>query len=102
MPRRRQPPEIWRGTGGNAGTRKRIWERDGMMCVRCKALRTLREAHIDHIKSGKYGTNADNNLRTLCRRCHVLRADFRHRGMIAAALRDELIPPNWRELVWDG
>jgi 5-methylcytosine-specific restriction enzyme A len=31
----------------------------------------------------------------------VLRADRSHQGMIAAALRDGIIPANWRELVWD-
>jgi hypothetical protein len=46
--------------------------------------------------------NKFSNLRTLCRRCHVLRADMRHRGMVAAALRDGIIPWNWRELVWEG
>ena len=45
---------------------------------------------------------AQNSRRlALCRRCHVLRADKRHRGMIANALRDGIIPPNWRELVWE-
>jgi hypothetical protein len=41
------------------------------------------ECHIDHIQSGKRGSNEMPNLRTLCRRCHVLRADHRHQGMIA-------------------
>jgi hypothetical protein len=31
----------------------------------------------------------------------VLRADLRHRGMIAKALKDGIIPPKWRELVWE-
>jgi hypothetical protein len=62
---------------------------------------SLQEAHIDHIQSGKRGRNDLRNLRVLCRYHHVLRADHRHRGMIAAALADGLIPPNWRELVWD-
>jgi hypothetical protein len=61
----------------------------------------LEECHIDHIKSGKLGSNKLSNLRTLCRRCHVLRADNRHRGMIASALRDGIIPPDWRGLVWE-
>lgn len=76
-------------------------KRDDKKCVRCSAAVALDEAHIDHIQSGKRGSNAIRNLRTLCRRCHVLRADHRHQGMIAAALRDEIIPPNWRELVWE-
>ena len=42
-----------------------------------------------------------SNLRTLCRRCHALRADGRHRGLIYKALRDGRIPPDWRDLVWE-
>jgi 5-methylcytosine-specific restriction protein A len=95
MPRKRQPKEIW------MITRERVWERDGRVCVRCHTPVTLRDCHIDHIRSGKLGSNEIVNLRTLCRRDHVLRADFRHRGMIAKALEIGLIPPNWRELVWD-
>lgn len=95
MPRKRQPREIWNET------RLKAWERDGRKCVRCETLQALNECHIDHIKSGKLAGNEMSNLRTLCRRCHVLRADHRHRGMIAKALADGIIPPNWRELVWE-
>jgi len=88
-------------------TRARIWQRDLGRCQGpyCAAQPPwslpLDVAHIDHIISGKHGTNDDGNLRVLCRRCHILRADRRHRGMIAAALRDGIIPPTWRALVWD-
>lgn len=100
MPKSRQPKEVW------DETRKRIWKRDKGRCQGPYCINQLdwsiklTECHIDHIISGKYGTNHDSNLRVLCRRCHVLRADRRHRGMIAGALRDNVIPPNWRELVW--
>ena len=96
MPKTRQDPEIWRET------RERIWLRDGKRCVHCQRPVALNRCHTDHIRSGKLANNADKNLRTLCRRCHVLRLDHRHRGMIASALRDGIIPPNWRELVWEG
>ena len=96
MPRRRQAKEIW------CGTRRRVLERDGYECVRCHLPVGERTAHIDHIKSGKLSTNEMSNLRALCRRCHCLRADGKHRGMTAKALRDGLIPANWRELVWEG
>ena len=95
MPKSRQPKEIWEGT------RSKVWKRDGGKCARCGKSLALEECHIDHIKSGKLGTNKMSNLRVLCRYHHVLRADFQHRGMIASALRDGIIPPNWRELVWD-
>lgn len=103
MPKKRQPREIW------DETRLIVLERDDYKCVRCNIEVTFkrvvgelaRTANIDHIVSGKLGTNHLSNLRTLCRRCHVLRADMRHRGMIASALKDEIIPSNWRELVWE-
>jgi 5-methylcytosine-specific restriction endonuclease McrA len=92
----RPPREIW------AQLRRQVWERDGGCCVRCGATLLIDVAHIDHrIPLSRGGTNALDNLRTLCRRCHVLRADHAHQGMIAQALRDGVIPPRWRELVWD-
>lgn len=95
MPKKRQPLELWRRT------RERIWNRDGKRCIRCQMAVKLNQCHIDHIRSGKNGSNCDDNLRTLCRRCHVLRVDFRHRGMIASALRDGIIDEHWREQVWE-
>ena len=95
MPRKRQPREIWRET------RRKVLARDGHKCVRCETPLTESTAHVDHIKSGKHGTNEMSNLRSLCRRCHVLRADFRHRGMIASALKAGIIGPDWRRHVWD-
>ncbi|WP_188649077.1 HNH endonuclease [Marinithermofilum abyssi] len=94
MPKKRPPKEIW------LRLREIVWQRDKKQCVRCQTPVTIQECHIDHIRSGKLGTNKLKNLRTLCRQCHVLREDFRHRGMIAKALKDGVIPPNWRELVW--
>lgn len=101
MPKSRQPQEVW------DVTRKTVWLRDKGRCQGpyCKdtldwSLK-LEVCHIDHIQSGKLATNELSNLRVLCRRCHVLRADKRHRGMIANALEDGIIPPNWRKLVWE-
>jgi 5-methylcytosine-specific restriction protein A len=65
-----------------------------------------RACHIDHIVPlwrgvAAGGTNADENLRTLCRRCHVLRIDPGHRGMIAEALKRGVIGPDYRDHLWD-
>ena len=101
MPRKRQPKEIWENT------REQVWLRDRGRCQGpyCRDKPdwslALDVCHIDHIKSGKLAGNERSNLRVLCRRCHVLRADKRHRGMIANALRDGIIPPDWRSLVWE-
>ena len=80
MPKKRQPNAIWRLK------RVTILKRDGYRCTHCDVVVTIETAHIDHIQSGKLGSNHKSNLRTLCRRCHVLRADHRHRGMTAKAL----------------
>jgi 5-methylcytosine-specific restriction endonuclease McrA len=98
---RRHSRELW------AQIRAAVWARDegycgGPYCADAPPL-PLEVAHIDHIVPlSKGGSNHMDNLRTLCRRCHVLRAGHEHQGMIAAALRDGVIPPDWRPLVWDG
>lgn len=94
MPKKRPPREVW------GELRRIVWERDGRQCVRCHTPQALDECHVDHIRSGKNANNSLGNLRTLCRRCHVLRADNRHRGMIAKALKDGVIPADWRHLIW--
>jgi len=62
----RQPFEIWRKT------RLRVLKRGGYVCARpgCGVALTEETAHIDHIVSGKFGSNHVSNLRALCRRCH--------------------------------
>ena len=97
MPKSRQPLEIWRET------RLRVLKQCGFLCARpgCGKLLTIETAHIDHIVSGKQGSNHISNLRPLCRRCHVFRLDGRRRGMIGDALRDGIIPAEWRELLWE-
>ena len=92
---KRQEISIWHKT------RKRIWERDNHKCIHCGKEVKLKECHVDHIIRVKKGGNKDDNLRTLCRRCHVLRKDFGHRGMIASALRIGIIDHNWRNEVWE-
>lgn len=101
MPRHRPPLNLWREV------RRKVWERDKGRCQGpyCQGKPewsiSLEACHVDHIQSGKLASNGLSNLRVLCRRCHVLRADKRHRGMVLAALKDGVIPPNWRELVWE-
>lgn len=102
MPKHRPPKDVW------DRQREIVWKRDKGRCQGPYCLDSpkwslaLDVAHIDHIKAGKNADNSLKNLRVLCRRCHVLRADSRHRGMIASALKDGIIPPDWRSLIWDG
>jgi 5-methylcytosine-specific restriction enzyme A len=102
MPKFRPPKEVW------DKQRQAVWQRDKGRCQgpycqdRPEWSISFEDCHIDHICSGKLASNSIKNLRVLCRRCHVLRADNRHRGMIAAALKSGIIPPDWRGLVWEG
>ncbi|MBE7549454.1 MAG: HNH endonuclease [Anaerolineales bacterium] len=100
MPKHRPPREIW------AELRKKVWQRDGGRCQGpyCQDAPPLplNKCQIDHIQSGPLANNSLNNLRALCRRCHALRLDQRHRGLIASALRDGIIPPDWRRFTWDN
>ncbi len=94
MPKKRQPSYVWNKT------RRTVWERDNGKCVHCGKDLALNRCHIDHMKSGKKGSNRLCNLRTLCPRCHVLRIDFRHRSMTTWALKKGLISPGWRQEAW--
>lgn len=90
--------------------RKKIWLRDGCCCQSplqpplCtgKPYISLHRCHIDHIVTGKRGSNLDDNLRTLCPVCHALRTNRRHQGLTDRLLEQKKLPENWRELTWDG
>ncbi|NNJ09158.1 hypothetical protein EKD04_002320 [Chloroflexales bacterium ZM16-3] len=62
MPRRRPSRELWRTI------RRQVWERDQGRCQYPYGTHpvSLQEAHIDHIQSGKLGSNDLSNLRVLC------------------------------------
>ncbi len=78
MPHHRLPWEVWQAV------RRQVWERDGGLCrgpyCRERGPLPLHQIHVDHIQSGLLGSNTLDNLRVLCRRCHTLRLDHRHRG----------------------
>ena len=95
MPKRRPPEAVWKEL------RRIAWIRCGRRCVHCGIPLSLEECHVDHIHSGKNGTNKIRNLRTLCPACHALRLDKRHRGLVGKALRLGLIDETWRSRVWE-
>lgn len=100
MPRQRPEPSIW------AKQRRQAWETYGGLCqgpyCRGKPPLPLSQVQIDHQYSGKLANNAQRFLRPLCKRCHALRLDYRHRGLIVKALQQNLIPPDWRQFLWDN
>jgi len=52
--------------------RRRVFARDGHQCLRCLTTADLTLDHIVPISQG--GTNAEDNLQTLCRRCNGAKA----------------------------
>lgn len=96
MPKSRLPYNIW-----YKNIRPAVLKRDNYRCTNCSKLVSGENCHIDHIVSGKTGSNKISNLRTLCISCHSLRQCNRHRGLTAKAVGDGLIPPNWRQLTWE-
>ena len=63
----------------SAAKRARILSRDGNQCRRCGATDDLTIDHIQHWSRG--GTNADDNLRVLCRSCNSQRNDGSLEGL---------------------
>ena len=52
--------------------RKSVLDKDNYECTVCEAKNT--ELHVDHIKPRKWnGSHNFENLRTLCRHCHICR-----------------------------
>jgi 5-methylcytosine-specific restriction enzyme A len=81
-----------------------VWERAAGQCLFPPGPHPIPvdACHIDHIVPlTRGGTHTLDNLRVLCRRHYVLRSTHVTEHRIVAALRDGVIPSNWRELVWD-
>lgn len=96
MPKSRLPKEIW-----DENIRPKVRKRDSCKCTKCNKTVSLQECHIDHIVSGKFGSNKISNLRTLCIYCHSLRQCNRHRGLTAKSIERGMLPAKWRHLTWD-
>ena len=63
--------------GAWAQLRRHVFNRDGWQCVLCGSRARL---ECDHIKGlGDGGSNSLDNLRTLCRSCHLKLSGRRHR-----------------------
>jgi 5-methylcytosine-specific restriction endonuclease McrA len=53
--------------------RQRVWQRYGGRCAECNADDYLEFDHI--IPHAKGGSNSDNNIQLLCRRCNLKKSD---------------------------
>ena len=52
----------------SAAVKARVWERDNHLCVYCHSPNAIPEAH--YISRAKGGLGVEENILTLCRRCH--------------------------------
>lgn len=68
-------------TSLSATKRARILARDGHRCRKCGATTDLTIDHVQHWSRG--GSNADDNLRVLCRSCNSRRCDGSLEGVDA-------------------
>ena len=65
----RYRPGKYRNKSASPGMRGIVFERDGHQCLKCGRTDDLT---VDHIVPRVYGgTNAANNLQTLCRGCNA-------------------------------
>ncbi len=48
----------------------KVWERDGHQCIWCHSFHAAPEAH--YISRARGGLGCEENILTLCRRCHGL------------------------------
>jgi len=63
--------------------RERILVRDSFRCASCGMIASGQAAHVDHVRPlEEGGTDADENLQTLCSSCHGRKtiAEQRRRG----------------------
>ncbi|MEK4669003.1 HNH endonuclease [Niallia sp. FSL R7-0271] len=61
MPKSRLPYVVW-----YQNIRPAVLKRDNYRCTSCSKLVSHDKCHIDHIISGRFGSNRLSNLRTLC------------------------------------
>ena len=74
-----------------------VWERDGGKCALCECNKAFPDAHF--IARSHGGKGIEQNIVTLCRRCHDLYDNSEHRKAIRERLREYLMSkyPEWNE-----
>ena len=107
LTRHKRPPiQLWRNT------QVKVYQRDKGICQSPLSASVCtgkdqplgKTAHVDHIVPlACGGSNHVSNLRVLCPMCHALRAERHHEGLRSRMLaRGDELPPNWKDLLWDG
>jgi 5-methylcytosine-specific restriction endonuclease McrA len=88
MPKRRLPDKI----------RKAVYSRDDWKCRHCGRRDGLHPHHVSYQSAG--GEHVENNLLTLCARCHGDIHDGRIKLEIVCILEHDLIVKFWKQKGW--
>ena len=77
--------------------KERVWERDGGKCIICGSYQAMPNSH--YIRRSQGGLGIEENVVTMCQRCHALYDQGVDREAIAAYTRNYLrkIYPGWDE-----
>lgn len=99
---------LWQPAQKNPAQWQHLWVSEqgrcqGPYCVDKPAWSLPLEAcYVAQFKSAPLNREAEVTWHILCRRCYVLRANSLRVGLMASALGDDIIGPEWRSLVWQG
>ena len=86
-----------KATDISPSVKKSVWERDSGKCIICKDIHAFPEAHYIPRSSG--GLGIEENIVSLCRRCHYEYDQTCERGMYRKRIKAYLQRkyPNWDE-----
>ena len=73
----------------------RVWERDGRRCVICQSPNAMPNSHI--IRRSQGGLGIEENIVTMCGRCHSMYDQYIDRENMEAYIENYLRShyPNW-------
>lgn len=75
--------------------KERVWERDGGRCIICHSNRAMPNSHF--IRRSQGGLGIEENIVTMCQRCHAMYDQGTDRKAIEAYTENYLksLYPNW-------
>lgn len=80
-----------------ANVKKAVWERDGFYCIKCGNPEAMPNAH--YISRAHGGLGIEQNIVTLCRKCHDIFDNSSMRSEMREYIKNYLIRqyPDWDE-----
>lgn len=87
----------------NKETKNKVWERDGHRCIICHSPFAMPSCHF--IPRSKGGLGIEQNIVTLCARCHMMTDQSEHRKFMLNKIENYLMHQykNWNkeDLIYD-